>query len=257
MVSDLTENILPPDLLERLQSSDPDRVRAAMLADVDAKERLLVLYAFHAELAKVPELVSEPMIGAIRYQWWRDAVGEIYEGGPVRSHEVATPLTQLLRESDIPRFWIDKLIDGRERDLDPTPFANLDDAISYCDDTSGRLLMIAARLCQPSLKDAEALSCLGRAWGLTGLARAWRFYHGSMLSELSFSDILDAAEETCAKAPVRVDAELFPATGYASLIRGYLSRLRKLSDPVQDHVSYGPFRKQLRMTLSAMSGKVR
>ena len=55
--------------LEQLKAADPDRCRAAMFADKTTRERLLLLYAFHYELAKVPELVSEPMIGAIRYQW--------------------------------------------------------------------------------------------------------------------------------------------------------------------------------------------
>ena len=65
--------------LEQLKAADPDRCRAAMFADKTTRERLLLLYAFHYELAKVPELVSEPMIGAIRYQWWRDAITEIYD----------------------------------------------------------------------------------------------------------------------------------------------------------------------------------
>ena len=65
--------------LEQLKSVDPDRCRASMFADKTTRERLLLLYAFHYELAKVPELVSEPLIGAIRYQWWRDALAEIYE----------------------------------------------------------------------------------------------------------------------------------------------------------------------------------
>ena len=85
---------VPKNLHARVQSADPDRLRAAQLADKEGRERLLILYAFHLELAKVPELVSEPMIGDIRYQWWRDAVAEIYETNSVRKHEITTPLRQ-------------------------------------------------------------------------------------------------------------------------------------------------------------------
>ena len=53
---------LHEDVQARLKAADPDRVRAAMFSDEEARARLMLLYAFHLELAKVPELVSESMI---------------------------------------------------------------------------------------------------------------------------------------------------------------------------------------------------
>jgi len=138
--------MLNPAVIDTLKKADPDRCRAAMFADEALRQKLLTLYAFHYELAKVPELVSEPMLGAIRYQWWRDCVDEIYTGKPVRRHEVATPLSEVLREAEIPRFWVDRLIDGRERDIDPRPFGTLDETKQYCQDTSGQLMQIALQL---------------------------------------------------------------------------------------------------------------
>ena len=93
--------MLSEPTLQQLKSVDPDRLRAAVFADRDGCERLQILYAFHYELAKVPELVSEPMIGQIRYQWWRDAIAEIYEGRAVRQHEIATPLAKVLIDYDV------------------------------------------------------------------------------------------------------------------------------------------------------------
>ncbi|MGB6229844.1 MAG: squalene/phytoene synthase family protein, partial [Litorimonas sp.] len=127
------------DVIERLDAADPDRMRAARLADPEVRDRLFALYAFHAELAKIPELISEPMIGQIRYQWWRDCVEEIYSGGSVRSHEVSTPLAEMVAQSGISRFHLDRIVDGRERDLDPEPFRDLDAATAYADATSGAL----------------------------------------------------------------------------------------------------------------------
>ena len=145
--------MLSEPTLQQLKSVDPDRLRAAVFADKAGRERLQLLYAFHYELAKVPELVSEPMIGQIRYQWWRDAVAEIYESKPVRKHEIATPLTEVFLNHDVPRFWVDRLIDGRERDLDPRPFANLDEAKDYCRQTSGVLMQICLLYTSPSPRD--------------------------------------------------------------------------------------------------------
>ena len=90
-------------VLARLDEMDPDRMRAARLADPDMRDRLFALYAFHAELAKVPELVSEPMMGRIRYQWWRDCLEKIYTDAPVRKHEVALPLAEMIAQTRMPR----------------------------------------------------------------------------------------------------------------------------------------------------------
>jgi len=134
--------MLTQPVIDTLKKADPDRCRAAMFGEAATRGKLLTLYAFHYELAKVPELVSEPMLGAIRYQWWRDCVDEIYTDKPVRRHVVATPLAEVLRASDVPRFWIDRLIDGRERDIDPRPFADMDAARAYCQATSGQLMQL-------------------------------------------------------------------------------------------------------------------
>ena len=141
-------------------------------------------YSFHYELAKVPDVTSEPMMGEIRYQWWRDAIEEIFGTGEVRRHEVATPLAELVSRRKLSRFHLDQLIDGRARDLDPTPFKDIDEAKAYCRQTSG-VLMQLAMACLGD--DAPASSQFGDAWGLTWLARAYGYYHDRMLSELDLS----------------------------------------------------------------------
>ena len=243
--------------LEQLKAADPDRCRAAMFADKTTRERLLLLYAFHYELAKVPELVSEPMIGAIRYQWWRDAIAEIYEGKAVRQHEITTPLAKLVKDCDIPRFWLDKLIDGRERDLDPRPFTNISEAKTYCRDTSGTLMQIAVKVTgfEP---DANVLNA-GEGWGLTGLARAFRYYQSGMLTHLPFEAICEAARSSynSINGLAEIDSTVMPASVYAALIPGYISRLTHLTqDPATMSVSYSPLRKRLRLIGAVMRGRV-
>ena len=102
---------------QALKKADPDRYRAALMADAQGRQDLLILYAFHYELSKVPDVTTEPMLGQIRYEWWREAIDEIYTGREVRRHEISTPLAELLKRTDVPRFWVHRLIDGRARDL--------------------------------------------------------------------------------------------------------------------------------------------
>ena len=250
--------MLSDPTLQQLKSVDPDRLRAAVFADKDGRERLQLLYAFHYELAKVPELVSEPMIGNIRYQWWRDGMAEIYEGRPVRKHEIATPLSKVLIENDVPRFWVDRLIDGRERDLDPRPFATLEEAKDYCRQTSGVLMQIAVKLlgAEPETSVLEA----GEAWGLTGLARAYGHYQDGMLSQIDYSDICKAAREShkqAAKGAKDLPSTTFPAIAYAALIPNFLTRLKSSKhDPKTMTISYTPLLKQLRLMGAVMRGKI-
>ena len=65
---------------------DNDRFLTALFAAAAEREALFALYAFNIEIAKTRETVSEPLIGQMRLQWWRDAIDEIFGDGPVRRH---------------------------------------------------------------------------------------------------------------------------------------------------------------------------
>ena len=247
---------LSGDIVARLVEVDPDRVRAAQLAAPGDRNALMVLYAFHAELAKVPELVSEPLIGQIRYQWWRDALEEAFAGKPVRKHEVATPLAEMLREREVARFWMDKVIDGRERDLDPRPIGSIEAATAYAKTTSGALMQAAVAVLGEE-PDAR-VQALGTAWGLMGLARSYRFYKSGLLKGLERQALIDAADAALESGAGRLPPGCVPGVAYAALVPLYgraLSRLGPEADTKDAKV--GAVRKQARLMRVAVSGKVR
>lgn len=256
--------MLSKPTLEQLIRADPDRLRSAGFADKILRQNLQLLYAFHYELAKVPEIVSEPMIGQIRYQWWRDAIAEIYEERPVRAHEITTPLAKLLKQSEMPRLWVDRLIDARERDLDPTPFRDLNAAKEYCALTSGTLIQMGVYLAQSSRQnldvDMDAVLKAGEAWGLTGLARSWRFYHSSMLGSLNFDMLCAAAREQYEQARHALGtlpAQIIPALSYVALTPKYLKKMSSPRHNCEDMMpSYAPPLKTLRLMKVSMTGKI-
>jgi len=240
---------LLPVTREALKAADPDRFRSSLLADSIQRDQLLLLYAFHHELAKVPEVTSEPMLGAIRYQWWREAVDEWYSDAPVRRHEITTPMAGLVGQTKLRRFWLDQLIDGRERDLDPRAFTDLAEAESYAAQTSGQLAQIAARvLGSEKLDQAKQL---GTVWGMCGLVRAWTFYKDKALSNLDFESLSSRTEALYAAADKNVASDLMPAVAYVGLVPGYLKR----ASP-DGQGSYSPLRKQLRIMSVALKGVV-
>ena len=75
----------------QVRAHDRDRYLTATLAPADRREALFALYAFNLEIARTREVISEPMVGQIRLQWWREAIGGVYEDDP-RAHEVVRPL---------------------------------------------------------------------------------------------------------------------------------------------------------------------
>lgn len=155
---------------------DPDRFLTALFAPDRCRESLFALYAFNLEVAKIREVVSEPMLGEIRLQWWREAIGEIFEGAP-RRHAVVEALAGAVRSADLTRDPFDRLIDARAMDLAEDPPETLDRLEQYAADTSSILQHLALRVLDVD-DDAsrDAAGKIGVAWALIGLIRAMGFH---------------------------------------------------------------------------------
>jgi phytoene/squalene synthetase len=158
--------------LQQIRRFDRDRYLTVLAAPGAAAADLAVLYAFNLELALVRDSVTEPMLGQIRFQWWREAIDGILAGQP-RRHAVVTALAELMARRKLGRAHFDRMIDARERELIDPPPATLAGLESYADDTSGSLLSLAA---DAAGLEAEAVRDLARAVGiavaLIGTARA-------------------------------------------------------------------------------------
>jgi phytoene/squalene synthetase len=96
----------------------PGRYVATLFAPASVRPALFGLYAFDHEIAKVRHVVSEPMAGLIRFQWWRDALDAIAAGRPAPAHPVAQSLQVAWRRFENARERLDAAIDARERELD-------------------------------------------------------------------------------------------------------------------------------------------
>lgn len=154
-----------------LQQYDPDRYLISLFAPANVREDLWALFAFNHEIAKTREVVSETKLGLIRLQWWREAIGQIYEGGNVPEHEVINPLAAAIRQHDLPREEFETLIYAREFDLEDVLPANLDGLVHYADFTNTPLLSLALRICgdDPAVEPVQPVAV---NYGLTGLLRA-------------------------------------------------------------------------------------
>lgn len=158
---------------------DFERYLATLFAPRGTRPALWILLAFNAEIARVREIVSEPAIGEVRLQWWREVLDAAAADGPVRQHEVAAPLTAALRAGALDPALLRTLIDGRERDLDDAPIADEAALFDYAVRTGGILAEAMAAVAEggqargPARRSARAL---GTGWALAGILRAAGFH---------------------------------------------------------------------------------
>ena len=128
-----------------VERGDPDRFRAAMAAPVAAREKLFPLYAFNLEVARAPFVTKEAMIAEMRLQWWRDVIEEIVSGAPARAHEVAAPLSRVVREAELPEAALDALVAARRWDIYADPFEDQAALDAHLDATAGGLMWLSAK----------------------------------------------------------------------------------------------------------------
>lgn len=156
---------------------DRDRFVTGLFAPADRREDLFALYAFNLEIAKLREMVREPMMGRIRLQWWRDAVSAMAAGSESPPHPVAVPLGEAMRRRGLSEATLQRLIDSRETDLDEDPPADVAALERYAEDSSATVVDLAlVVLGADSAAARQAGRHLGIAWALTGLLRAVPFH---------------------------------------------------------------------------------
>ena len=231
--SSVAASLSPVALLVR--DHDRDRFQTALFAPSAAREPLFALYAFNYEVARTRESVREPMLGQIRLQWWREAVETAYAGTAPRRHEVVEPLTAAIRDYGLTRTHFDRLIDARERDLDPAPHTTLAELEDYAEGTAATLSYLALEILRVTAPAAMAAARhVGIAYGLAGLLRALPFNAAqgrtSLAADLSAKTVAGAAAEhlTAARTMRRsVPAAAIPALLGARIADRALKRLER------------------------------
>ncbi len=219
---------------EQVRKFDHDRFMSAIAAPAAARENLFALYAFNIEIAKVSEVVTEPLIGRMRLQWWRDTLDRLYAGEAV-AHQVAQPLGLAIASAKLDRRQFDRLIDAREFDIDRTPPANFAALKSYAEGTGAPLLALGLRIAGAGQGAAEEVAALaGTAWALTGLLRAVPFHARQRRLYLPADRLIEHS--------VRIQGllDLKPAPGLAQVVREISEYAGELLDAVPRTIATVP-----------------
>ncbi len=278
-------------LIDTVRRDDPDRYLAALFAPETVRARLWALYAFNAEIARIPASVTEPVIGEMRLAWARDAVSDLYASPPrVRRHPVYEALAALRGQSGGPvQDDLAVMIEARNADLGEGAFPDAAEREAYVDRTSGLVMRLAAGICAPDWQAGEeghaALIAAGRLWGYAGLLRQFTrlcaagrppitgqelAVSGASLEVLrrglqpdkallARGGLVDAARGAAAVLDASrksLPAEIFPAIGYVRLARPVLKAAARQTNPYAPAAQTPLILRQLRLLGASLTGRV-
>jgi phytoene synthase len=258
-----------------LREGDPDRYLATLFAPRAARDELVALYALNVELARVAELVTEPGLGEIRLEWWREALARAAKGEATGS-PVADAAGLVLKENPHAEALIGQMIDARRFDVAVKLMPDWLALQAYLDATAGNLFALASAIAG-SQALAPAANAAGLAYGLTGLMRALPVHaargrvdlpedelvrHGTspaavlagetspglaaLLAELrgKAGDALDEAKRHTAELPAAERSAFLPLC----LVAPYLAALAKVEhDPFRSLAAINPLYRLWRM----------
>ncbi|KAB2850747.1 MAG: hypothetical protein F9K44_03915 [Hyphomicrobiaceae bacterium] len=162
-----------PELATAAKAFDYDRYAAALLASASHTDDLLVLIAFAAELAAVPDKVTELQLGQIRLQWWREALQS--PEAERTGHPLADRVRLTFRRHGIPVAMMLGLIDAIEFRIERQPMPDAQHFKAYLVKSEGALFNASARVLGREEAGLDAASeaaglALGRARLVLGFA---------------------------------------------------------------------------------------
>jgi phytoene synthase len=278
-VSDAETSLLPVEISEQLRRSDSDRFLSALFAPAELRPHLFALYALDQELKRIPGLVSEPMLGAIRFQWWRDTIGSIYHGQHP-GHELVPALAAAIEAGSLPAEGFHHWLDAREDEMNELPFVDLASMENHARRAEGTVMNMAGRILGTAEK-ADGLSGFAAAYGLVDLLKRFGAAAGNHSAFLpadmiagdeealfsgrltptitaAFSDVASHARtllETVRQEPVSRD--VLPAGLHAGLVPGYARMFTRAGfDPFRSVPEIPAYRRQISLMARAMRGRI-
>lgn len=248
---------------EAARRGEPDRYLAALLAPRALRGDLAALAAFAAELDRIVQIVSEPMAGEIRLQWWRDALEAMARGESV-GHPLADALGGAVQRYHLPMTLFQAQIDARSVELGVDPIAAGDALGAYLEATEGSVFRLALRVL--GMPDGPQLDALVRAAARAyGIARR----PGRLLLTLHAPDLTAPAEMWDALARLRDQARLslaavrsqmeprqLPAFLPLVMVEPYLGDQEHVSDPLRDAPDVAPLARVSRIWWAHMRGRI-
>jgi 15-cis-phytoene synthase len=236
-----------------VRDHDRDRYLSTFFAPDAGRPHLLALYAFNAQVLRVRDTVSEPALGMIRLQWWRDTIESICAGTGAMGHPVAEALAAAIAAGGLPKQALLDLVTAHEFDLFQDRMPGLTELEAYLGEANSRLIQMAAMIL-----DRDAAPKAAECAGLAGVAQGMALILGDPRRRAPFLPDGMSVEDAIAHAGNRLaqamallpdlPASLLPAFLPVSLTGLYLKRIAAAPDAP---LAVSPLRRQFTMWWTA------
>ena len=272
--------------LQTLRETDRDRYLAALLTPADRRAAIVALYAYNAELARIRDLVREPLPGEVRLQYWRDLLqGDAH--GETAANPVAAELLRAMQTWHLPGTPLVAMADARIFDLYDDPMETTGMFEGYAGETASALIQLASLVLDPQAAEgaADIVGHAGVALAVAGAilllpihtARGQVYLPTQILASVGLDrhafltagrdDRVDAAIQAFAgfgldhlrkaRAAGRLPKSLVPAFLPATLAEPVLKRAAKVGSAcLTADIRPPQWRRQLAMMLLLLSGRL-
>ncbi|MBL71242.1 MAG: hypothetical protein CML95_06865 [Rhodobiaceae bacterium] len=150
-------------LRQELRGLDGDLYLCHLFAPAEKRGALLTLYHLYADIARIPASVSDPMVGAIRLQWWRDLLDAVANGDGR-----GIPIGEALLVNSFLKDMILPLINGREAAL-TEGMRSVDELQDEAQTVGPAFMLLACQICGKDAPD-KLLKTAGAGFELMRLA---------------------------------------------------------------------------------------
>ena len=110
----------------------------------EVRKGITAFYALCRELDDVVDECSDPQVARIKLAWWRTEIGRLYESQP--EHPVTQALLPVTHSRNIPREWLEEIVDGMEMDLDQQRYPDYKALLLNCHRAAGVVGQAAAEI---------------------------------------------------------------------------------------------------------------
>lgn len=163
------------------RQGDYDSYLIRQFVPPSARNAYDALRTLNLELARLPETVSNPTIGLMRLQFWRDSINKTFAGNPPKEpisillHRAITDLAERTGSTSSAssiKFWLLRFVNTREKHMDSRPFSSLAALEDYAENTYATLMyMTLAAMDVRSVHMDHLASHIGKACGIVATLR--------------------------------------------------------------------------------------
>ena len=139
----------------------------------------LALRALNVETARIPDATSNPTVGTMRMQFWRDAITNALTLKPPKEPVavlLAAANAQLLAQTEgqakLSKTWLHRVVNEREKYLHSPPYSDMKTLETYAENTYSTLLYLTLQALPLASVTADHLaSHIGKAQGIVAVLR--------------------------------------------------------------------------------------